>query len=219
MLTDWCADEKYLVKVYDAIPDIDWTRDIVHIKGSKSLDPLPELLDYLRDRHKMTEDRFAFNSVYRYHIDIATALKIDITLDSKGDVYVKSLERHHADIVHSHWPAFNRTSSVEDVADEIDQLPSAGVFLKETDELVCWINCHLGFGMARLFTLEPYRRRGYATLAIRYMSKRMAQCGFVPFIAGLVGNDVSKHLFKSLAGFELLKSSNGFITSPPSSFE
>lgn len=129
------------------------------------------------------------------------------------EVYVKSLERHHAGIVHRLW-AFNQISSVEDVADEIDQLPSAGVFLKETGELVAWMTCHLGFGMARLYTLDGYRRRGYASLVVQYMSKRMAQAGYVPVMAPVVGNSASENLSQNLCGFRFLKPANGFLISP-----
>ena len=129
------------------------------------------------------------------------------------EVYVKSLDRNHAGVVYRHW-AFNRTSSVEDVADEIDQLPSAGVFLKKTDELVCWIHCHLAMGMARLHTLEVHRRRGYAKLAIQYMAKRMAQSGFVITIAALVHNDAANSLFAGLTGFRFLKAASNFLILP-----
>jgi len=92
------------------------------------------------------------------------------------EVYVKSLERCHAALVYENW-AYKSSTLVEFVADEIDRLPSAGVFLKSDDQLVSWIMEHPPNGMSRLYTVEPYRRRGYGRLAIQYLSKRMAQSG------------------------------------------
>lgn len=129
------------------------------------------------------------------------------------DVYVRSLERRHAGVVYEHWPLKHLTS-IDDVGDEIEQMPTAGVFLKETDELVCWATCYLGFGIAHLFTLSPFRRRGYAGLVIRYISKRMAQSGYVVFAGALTDNTNSNALFSKLEGFMFLKPASGLLILP-----
>lgn len=91
--------------------------------------------------------------------------------------------------------------TLENFALGIDQLPSAGVFLKENDELVTWMMCNPPFGMSRLYTLESHRRRGYAKLAVQYLSKRMAQAGLIPFVHIVVENEASYKCFQSL-GFQ-----------------
>ena len=78
MLTDWCADENILPKMYHAIDGIDWKRDVIFIYGNKSHNPSPEVLAYLRDQHKMTEQRWHFYAVNRYTIDSSTALAVEI---------------------------------------------------------------------------------------------------------------------------------------------
>ena len=78
MLTDWCTDEKILPKVYHALDGIDWKRDIIFIYGSKSHNPTPEVLAYLRNQHNMNEQRWHFNPVNRYTIDCSTALDAEI---------------------------------------------------------------------------------------------------------------------------------------------
>ena len=86
-----------------------------------------------------------------------------------------------------YWP-YSQYTTVDDVADEIDRQPSAGVFLKNGDQLVSWVMGRIPNGMSRLHTLDQYRRRGYAALAVKYVSKRMAQCGYLPFANIVIGN-------------------------------
>lgn len=119
------------------------------------------------------------------------------------DVYVKSLEPCHADIVYEHWPV-RKMSLVKLIAEEIDALPSAGVFLKATNELVSWITFHPNNGMSRLHTLEMYRGKGYASLVVRYVAKRLAQAGIVPTANVGLGNQASQRVFESL-GFQRLQ--------------
>ena len=116
------------------------------------------------------------------------------------DVYVKSLERRHAQQVYDNWP-YKSSALPSEVADEISQLPSAGVFLKDTDELVAWIMCHPPNGLSRLHTMEKYRRRGYASLVTQYLCKRFAQAGMVPFVNIVVENVASQNVFLSM-GFK-----------------
>lgn len=84
----------------------------------------------------------------------------------------------------------------------IDHLPSAGVFLKENDELVSWMMCVPPTGMGRLHTLENHRRKGYAKLVTQYLSKRLVQSGFIPYVHVVVKNEVACKFFENL-GFEL----------------
>lgn len=127
------------------------------------------------------------------------------------EVYVKSLERAHAQIVYENWP-YNDCATVEQVADEIDQMPSAGVFLKESHQLVSWATHFPVFGISRLHTLEAYRRRGYGTLAIIYVAKMMAQSGYVPWL-GVVSTNSASNLLVSSAGFKLFRvADEGFLS-------
>ena len=118
-------------------------------------------------------------------------------------VYVKSLEPCHAKIVYDYWP-YRESTTVDNITREIELLPSAGVFLKENDELVSWMMCHPPNGMSRLHTLEEHRRRGYAALVTQYLSKRVAQCGFVPFVNIVIENTASYKFFESMK-FKLLR--------------
>ena len=113
------------------------------------------------------------------------------------DVYVKSLERCHAATIYSNW-LYKASTTIGHVEEEIDRMPSAGLFLKETDELVCMIMGRPPNGMSRLFTLDEYRGRGYARLVIQYISKRMAQSGYLPFANVIAHNESSIKCFRHL---------------------
>ena len=133
------------------------------------------------------------------------------------DVYVKSLEVCHAPLVFETWP-YRHLTTLQDVIDEIIYLPSAGIFLKSNDKLVTWMMCHPPNGMSRLMTLEPYRRKGYASLVTKYLTKRMAQCGHFPYVNIVAGNSVTGTLFKSL-GFRYLGAGHAWVTSPRDSLQ
>lgn len=98
------------------------------------------------------------------------------------------------------WP-HRAYSLVEDVMDDIEFFPSAGVFLKATGELVSWVTILAGIGMSRLHTLEQHRRKGYAKLAILSIAKKMALGGQLPFTTVAIDNAASIGFFESL-GFQ-----------------
>ena len=134
-----------------------------------------------------------------------------MAVSSKLDnVYVKSLERCHAQLVYDNWPN-RKWAAVENVAEEIGHLPSAGVFLKENDELISWMMCHPPNSMSKLHTMEQHRRRGYATLVTQYLSKRVAQYGCVPFVNIEIHNDASQKFFESMK-FQLLRPGHIFVS-------
>lgn len=113
------------------------------------------------------------------------------------EVYVKSLERNHAPIVYKYWP-YKPIATVENVMDQIANFPSAGVFLKENDQLVSWMVFQMPWGMGKLHTLEEHRKKGYASLVTKYMSKRMAQSGYIPYVNIEPGNNASVAFFESV---------------------
>lgn len=129
------------------------------------------------------------------------------------DVYVKSLEHYHAPAVFQSWP-YNHLTTLQDVTEEIVQLPSAGLFLKSDNQLVTWIMCHPPNGMSRLHTVEQHRRKGYASLVTKYLTKRMAQAGYYPYVNIVAGNLVTGTFFENL-GFRFLSAGHVWLTSPP----
>ena len=118
-------------------------------------------------------------------------------------------------MVYDQWP-YKGSITVEDVAAEIRHHPSAGVFLKRGDLLVSWAVHHPPTGISRGHTLEQHRLRGYSTLVVRYLAKRMAQVGYVPFAYAATGssrNPASAPILKNL-GFKKSRQVT-CITLPP----
>ena len=121
-----------------------------------------------------------------------------------NEIYVKTLEHFHAQIVYDHWEV-RKSTSVDILIEEIKTFPTSGVFLKATNELVSWMMYFPTNGMSRLHTLETHRGKGYGSLAVRYLSKRVAQSGYLPTANVNIGNEASLNLFRSI-GFQLLQS-------------
>lgn len=123
-----------------------------------------------------------------------------------------SLKPFNAQQVYDFFP-YRESVTLEDVTDEIEQLPSVGVFLKENRQLVSWMIQRSSFGMGRLFTLEAHRRRGYALLTVRSMSKKMAEAGFFPLLYVNHNNHASKALMIK-AGFRCQQSIAWLLVDP-----
>lgn len=119
------------------------------------------------------------------------------------NLYISSLERHkYGQYVFNRW-AYRDHTTEEDVGDELDQLPSAGLFSNDSNEMVAWVTLHPHFGMSRLHTLEAHRRKGYGTLVVQYLTKRMAQAGYLPTY-GLAINNVASKAFVEAMGFQFV---------------
>ena len=133
IVTEWSTDDDSLLAVYEAVNFIDWDRDTIKMFG-KDYHPSPSIGRFFATRH-LELVNYPTNRVY---LDANRALNIQMNLPE--DVYIRSLDRCHGQIVYDYWP-YNQVCCAEDIADELDRLPSAGLFLKATDELVSWIVC------------------------------------------------------------------------------
>ncbi|XP_057372908.1 uncharacterized protein LOC130693732 [Daphnia carinata] len=202
-LTAWADDDDMLAEAYEAVDVIDWKADaaIIH---SKHHTPHPLITNFFASKHGSENENRACYPADQYFIPLQVALNLQIS--EMNGVYVKSLEPCHAQLVYDHW-GYNAHTRVEYIRQEIELLPSAGVFLKENDELVSWMTCHPPNGMSRLHTLEEHRRRGYASLVTQYLSKRVAQSAVVPCVNIVLGNTASFKFFDSM-GFKHLRSIN-----------
>lgn len=224
----WSISDSKLVRVYEAIDRVDWKRDIT-LAYNRNYQPHPEILRFFNDRQRI---KLPFPLIDRYVIDMPDALNLQVRYEFRRDqvayqrfkydlislpseVYVKSLEHYHAEIVFQTWP-YKHLTTLQDVIDEIIQLPSAGIFLKNNDQLVSWMTCHPPNGISRLLTLEEHRRKGYARIVTVYMTKRMAQAGYYPYLNIVAGNSITGKFFQSI-GFRNLGPGHVWVTSPLSS--
>ncbi|XP_046653114.1 uncharacterized protein LOC124343710 isoform X3 [Daphnia pulicaria] len=201
-LTAWTLDnekhEREMASAFEELNMIDWNLDVFTMRY-KHHTPSPAVMNFLIEKQRPGLENKHNIPCNQYYLTKEDALSNIKEIDG---VYVKSLERCHAQTVYDHWPYKGHTT-LDYVSEEIEQLPSAGVFFKGSDQLVSWMMCSPPNGMSRIFTLEEYRHRGYAALVTKYLSKRVAQSGLVPFVNIHIENQASHKFFESV-GFKLL---------------
>ena len=116
------------------------------------------------------------------------------------EVYLNSLKPCHAIKVHAMW-GHKHIISANWLEELVDHFPSVGVYLK-SNKLVTWAICNPpGGGISHLYTEKDHRNKGYATLAVRFLSKQLANNGLVPYATIGVDNEASAKLF-SAVGFQ-----------------
>jgi len=194
-VTSWAEDEETRIGAFKSIDDIDWNMEEFVIVGP-NYEPPSVMKEFFSDLGKVLTNY----SLDIFAMDRQAALNIE--LRSSNEVYVKSLETEHAATVYKHWP-YNETTTVDSVVESIIETPSAGVFLKDTDQLVSWMISRTPNGMAKLHTLEEFRRRGYAGFVAKYLAKRMAQSGYLPFAVIDSENESSRKCFTGV-GFSFV---------------
>ncbi|XP_029670323.1 uncharacterized protein LOC115239758 [Formica exsecta] len=116
------------------------------------------------------------------------------------DVQVLPLKGEHAEGIHELYPA-NDMECHELFLRLIGKLPAAGVFAKGS--LAAWMIQSYYGAMFSMQTKPEYRRKGYGTKLVRYLTKRVAERGYYPFVVIRPENEASQSLYKKL-GFRRL---------------
>ncbi|XP_029165116.1 uncharacterized protein LOC114936182 [Nylanderia fulva] len=116
------------------------------------------------------------------------------------DVEVLPLKTEHAEGIHELYPA-NDMECHEIFLRLIRTLPAAGVFAKGS--LAAWMVQSYYGAMFSMQTKPEYRRKGYGTKLARYLTKRVAERGYYPFVVIRPENEASQSLYKKL-GFRRL---------------
>ncbi|KAJ8963252.1 hypothetical protein NQ318_018718 [Aromia moschata] len=160
----------------------------------------PVLMKAIKDRQGIIE---IATPCYMYSISKEKAMEFDI--ECPPDVYIKKLDPSHASTVNSVWP-HRYSNSEKFVAFLLTMNDGYGVFLKSNDELVSWIIVTMLGQLGLLQTKEAHKKKGYAALVTRQLSKKIAEKGFNVFGTVLVNNVASIRLFEKL-GFRSLEKS------------
>lgn len=116
------------------------------------------------------------------------------------DVYIKKLDQSHVDTINSVWP-HRYENSEKFISLLIEMNDSFGVFLKSTDELVSWILLSIMGQLGVLQTAEGHKRKGYACLITKYMSKHLALKGYSALGTVIDKNNSSINMFTKI-GFK-----------------
>ncbi|XP_017885571.1 uncharacterized protein LOC108628272 [Ceratina calcarata] len=116
------------------------------------------------------------------------------------DIQVLPLEAEHAKGIYELYPA-NDMECHELFRRLIDKLPAGGVFLKGS--LAAWMVQSYYGAMFSMQTKPEHRRKGYGTKLVRYLTKRVVEKGYQPFVVIRPENEASQSLYKKL-GFRKL---------------
>ncbi|XP_076644614.1 uncharacterized protein LOC143354424 [Halictus rubicundus] len=120
--------------------------------------------------------------------------------DVDPDVEVMPLKAEHAEAIHELYPA-NDMECHEVFLRLIRSLSAGGVFVK--GKLAAWMVQSYYGAMFSMQTKPEYRRKGYGTKLARYLTKRVADRGYQPFVVIRPENEASQSLYKKL-GFRKL---------------
>lgn len=132
--------------------------------------------------------------------------------ENDPDVQVLPLKAEHAEGIYELYPA-NDIESHEVFLRLIKSLPAGGVFCK--DSLAAWMVQSYYGAMFSMQTKPEHRRKGYGTKLARYLTKRVAERGYSPFVVIRPENDASQSLYKKL-GFRQLFQTVRMIFTPSS---
>jgi len=128
------------------------------------------------------------------------ALQFDIACPP--EVYVAPLKPNQASTINSIWP--HKFPGSEDYVRNLIKVNGGfGLYLKTNDKLVAWVLKNFLGTMVVLQTLEEYKRRGYASLVVRAMSRDIAEEGHNPLGTVVTTNSPSQGMFAKL-GFQIL---------------
>ncbi|XP_071454941.1 uncharacterized protein [Hetaerina americana] len=137
---------------------------------------------------------FVFNS---YWLPPETAKKFKV--DVPTGFTISRLDPSHASTVNSVWP-YASASSLALVYDTILVNETAGLFEEKNSRLVSWI-LHVYYGLGMLYTEKEYRRRGYGTIMVKALSKRLAENGAEINLLAKEDNVEANSVFQKL-GFQ-----------------
>ncbi|XP_014210035.1 uncharacterized protein LOC106640486 [Copidosoma floridanum] len=116
------------------------------------------------------------------------------------DVQVLPLRAEHAEGIHELYPA-NDMECHELFLRLIKNLSAAGVFANGS--LAAWMVQSYYGAMFSMQTKPEFRRKGYGTKLARFLTRRVAENGYKPFVVIRPENEASQSLYKKL-GFRKL---------------
>ncbi|ODM91826.1 Glycine N-acyltransferase-like protein 3 [Orchesella cincta] len=159
---------------------LDWTKPFICVAVDL---PISDFIVKLNTR-KYGNNIKIFPS-YLLYMDPKEALKLDVPTNLGGDppAELRSLSPlEGTQFLTKNWQ-YSKAGTDIFIRKCIENHVSAGVFVKNGDntgEFVCGV-INPGFGLASSLVTHPdYRRKGYASLAMKYLIKNLAKNGFHP---------------------------------------
>ncbi|XP_044270434.1 uncharacterized protein LOC123015062 [Tribolium madens] len=119
------------------------------------------------------------------------------TIECPPEVYLKKLDPSAGQQMNATW-LHRFPGSDKYLTSFIDANGGYGVFLKSTHEMVAWVLRHAWGHLAILQTQEAHKRKGYASLVTKALSKEIANEGHWPLGTILLKNRISINMFEKL---------------------
>lgn len=142
-----------------------------------------ELVDYIKEKYE-----FAWESpcdIYYYPKKI-----VDLSDVKSKVVTIPVEEAGHID----EYYTFRDDKSIYEIEANLRRRPSAGIY--EDGKLVCWVMVHEDDSMGIMYTLDGYRRKGYAEEVSLVLIDQMLKLEKTPFIQIIETNQMSPGLAK-----------------------
>lgn len=192
-----CVDEASCQRLRDALKQttiINWSRMVLFEAAHERI--VPTLRSVIQEKHHKLFSGDEFSQVW---LPPAKAKMLTNATPPEG-FHIKKLESHHAEIVNKYW-TYAREGSDEFVRNTIVLNEGVGLFSDKDGTLVAWNTVQHFRGLGMLYTLEEHRKKGYATLVTKVLSKILYEKHVDPYACILTTNQPSLATFAKL-GFE-----------------
>ncbi|XP_037805749.1 uncharacterized protein LOC119599895 isoform X1 [Lucilia sericata] len=208
---DWEADGTFIAKFLNQIFFNTCSDNVQQVlKALKCLDPseyyvlsgyqdflVPVVKQYLKDCG-FDEADYNPTSTFWYHIPKEQAKQFQI--DPPNNIVLKPLEECHVEQINNMW-SHRLPYSVEMITTLIRHNESVGIF--EDDNLVGWCLIRPLGSLGLLRILDTHKRRGLGNLAVRYLSKFLADNDIEVAATVVFDNVPSCSMFDKL-GFKVI---------------
>lgn len=131
------------------------------------------------------------------------------------EVELAPLKEHHADEMYKIWIT-NDCFTIDALIYSIRYNDEAayGVFCKKSGDLLARCAKSYSGALMALQTVEKARNKGYAKLLLKYVAKKMAERGMMPFSYTAEFNQAARNAFRSAGYKEVCKMRNYGIHGP-----
>uniref|UniRef100_A0A1B6E224 Glycine N-acyltransferase-like protein n=1 Tax=Clastoptera arizonana TaxID=38151 RepID=A0A1B6E224_9HEMI len=203
-------NENDLTKLKEILKEtnvINWSQRVSFEATHEKLNPI---LKELAEEKNLKYDHYDYHQVWLPSMK-AQNIKLE---NLSNNLELRNLEEQHADIVNNTW-AYKRPGSLEFVQNSIVLNKGIGLFEKGCDSPMSWNTIQHFYGLGMLYTLEEYRKKGYASVVTLALSKDLADSGIDPYACILHDNIPSLTTFDKL-GFEKICVVHWGVFSPKS---
>ncbi|CAB0041729.1 unnamed protein product [Trichogramma brassicae] len=170
---------------------LDWSKPLyINFVHSEIADELMRLYEGHGSVERVLGDVYACDEPEKSEEVLDDDVPTDI------DVQVLPLKAEHAEGIHELYPA-NDMECHELFLRLIKNLSAAGVFAD--GRLAAWMVQSYYGAMFSMQTKPEYRRKGYGTKLARFLTRRVAENGYKPFVVIRPENEASQSLYKKLS--------------------